>query len=219
MKRVFLIVVCALVIAGCVENNTSDVKVVKNNDSKHIELVWRYLANDSLDAAMHIINQMLSDDGKDVDALLALADVYYKQNDYDNILATLNKACEVAPYDSRPIIKLAELSMIQGNLKLTNAFIDKAIELDVVNPKAYYMRGLVNMAKNDTAQAMKQFMIAQEQDASFIDPLIQIASIYAAQRDSLAVDYYDLAIKMQPDDPSLYYAKAMYLQDTWLPPI
>ena len=155
----------------------------------------------------------MSIDGKNIDALLVLADIYYALGDQDNIMLTLNKATEIAPLDSRPVIKLAELSFLQGNSNMSNAYLDKALELNPINPQAYYMRGIICMSKNDTVQALKQFMKARNQDDTFIDPVLQIASIYAAQRNPMARDFYDLAIQLEPDNNASYYDLAMYLQD------
>ena len=100
---------------------------------------------------------------------------------------------------------------------MSNAYIDKALELNSINPQAYYMRGVICMAKNDTVQALKQFMKARNQDDSFVDPVKQIAAIYAAQRNPMAKDFYDLAIEMEPDNLASYYDLALYLQDNGYP--
>jgi tetratricopeptide (TPR) repeat protein len=125
----------------------------------------------------------------------------------------LNKATEIAPLDPRPVVKLAELSFLQGNVKMSNAYLDKALELNSINPQAYYLRGVICISKNDTVQALKQFMKARSQDDTFIDPVYQIANIYAAQGNPMARDFYALAIQMAPDNWTTYYDLAMYLQD------
>jgi tetratricopeptide (TPR) repeat protein len=132
-------------------------------------------------------------------------------------MLTLNKATEIAPMDSRPVVKLAELSFLQGNTNLANAYLDKALELNSLNPQAYYMRGIICMSKNDTIQALKQFMKAKSQDDTFVDPVLQIANIYSAQRDPMAREFYNLAIEMEPDNYATYYDLAMYLQDNGNP--
>lgn len=228
MKRVFLALVCALLFASCTETDNGDSKKAKDNQqvtntenavadtlgvNGYINRARWYLANQQVGNAIRDINSALSLDGKNVDALLVLADIYYALGDQDNIMLTLNKATEIAPLDSRPVIKLAELSFLQGNNNMANAYLDKALELNSINPQAYYMRGIICMSKNDTVQAMKQFMKARNQDDSFIDPVLQIASIYAAQRNPMARDFYALAIQMEPDDLGPYYDLAMYLQD------
>lgn len=233
MKKVFLALACALMLASCSESDKSDNKKTEDNQQVttqknefvadsldldgYIDRARWYLANQQVGNAIRDINNALSIDGKNIDALLVLADIYYALGDQDNILLTLNKATEIAPMDSRPIIKLAELSFLQGNSNMANAYLDKALELNSMNPQAYYMRGIILISKNDTVQALKQFMKARDQDDSFIDPVLQIAGIYAAQRNPMARDFYNLAIEMEPDNYGSYYDLAMYLQDNGYP--
>ena len=229
MKKIFLVLACALMLASCTEsgNNGNTKKPENKQDSETRTIVdadtldvdgyisrarW-YLANQQVGNAIRDINSALSLDGKNIDALLVLSDIYYALGDQDNILLTLNKATEIAPMDSRPIVKLAELSFLQGNTNMSNAYIDKALELNSINPQAYYMRGIIYMSKNDTVQALKQFMKARSQDDTFIDPVYQIANIYAAQHNPMARDFYALAIQLTPDNWTTYYDLAMYLQD------
>ena len=232
MKKVFLALACVLILASCTESNSNNKKTADNQQVEasaadavddtldvdgYINRARWYLANQKVGNAIRDINSALSIDGKNVDALLVLADIYYALGDQDNILLTLNKATEIDPMDSRPVVKLAELSFLQGNTNMANAYIDKALELKSINPQAYYMRGVICLSKNDTVQALKQFMKSRNQDDSFFDPVIQIANIYAAQRNPIAQDYYNLAIEMEPDNYSTYYDLAMYLQDNGNP--
>ena len=233
MKKVFLVLACALMLTSCTQCSDDNSKkpqeiqqVTTAEDTLSADTLdldgyinrarW-YLANEQVGMAIRDINSALLLDGKNIDALLVLSDIYYALGDQDNILMTLNKATEIAPMDSRPVIKLAELSFLQGNAKMANAYLDKALELNSINPQAYYLRGIISLSKTDTVQALKQFMKARSQDDSFIEPVYQIANIYAAQRNPMAEDFYNLAIQMDPDDWSAYYDLAMYLQDNGNP--
>ncbi|MCQ2317613.1 MAG: tetratricopeptide repeat protein [Bacteroidales bacterium] len=239
MKRLLLLATCALMVVSCSNVNEGDNTKVKQQESvenqtdareelrmvitdslnadAYVQRARLYMSEEHVGDAMRDINTALSLDGDNIDALLVLADIYYALGDEDNIMLTLNKATEVAPYDTRPIIKLSELSFIQGNVRMADAYLDKALQINKINPQAYFMRGVISMSKNDTVQALKNFNLARNQDDSFFDPVIQIAAIYAAQHDDLAVDFYDLAISMQPDNWGVYYEKAMYLQDNGKP--
>ncbi|MBR4155665.1 MAG: tetratricopeptide repeat protein [Bacteroidales bacterium] len=243
MNKMIFVLMSILLLASCSENvSKNNVKEEKSSsqvtnvaksevesltesiasDSLNVELYIQRarvnLANEKISSAIKDINAALSLDRKNIDAHLVLADVYYALGDDDNILLTLNKACEYAPLDSRPIVKLSELSFLQGNVNLANAYIDKALELDRFNPRAYFMRAMIALSVNDTVVAMKNFMTARIQDESFIEPKIQIAHIYAAQNDTLAAKaFFEEAIMESPDDLSLKYDYALYLQDNGYP--
>jgi tetratricopeptide (TPR) repeat protein len=241
MKRLFVILLSILILSSCsgnvskknseannntdiesvaesnVENMTKSVLADSLNPVFYVERARAYLTNEKISMAIKDINSALSIDRKNIDALLVLADIYYALGDEDNILLTLNKATEYAPLDSRPIIKLSELSFLQGNFNLSNAYIDKALELDKYNPKAYYMRGMIALSANDTVNALKNFMMSRNQQDDFVDPIIQIAHIYVAKNDTLAKSFFREAINIAPDNYYLVYDYAMYLQDNGFP--
>ncbi len=245
MKKLVLVLLGGLLLASCsenvqvnkakeVDNNIKTQEVVAENQSYvddidkaiaedslnvnlYIQRATMNLANEQVSSAIKDINTALSIDRKNIDALLVLADIYYALGDEDNILLTLNKACEYSPLDSRPIVKLSELSFLQGNAQLANAYIDKALELDRFNPRAYFMRGMIALSANDTVVALKNFMTARVQKDDFIEPKVQIAHIYAAQGDTIAKAFFEEAIASSPEDYTLYYDYAMYLQDNGFP--
>ena len=184
MKKICMILMSILILSSCSENiskknndvttdnavsaEKSDVDILSEsimsdslNADLYVQRARLNLTNEKVSLAIRDINSALSIDKKNIDALLVLADVYYALGDEDNILLTLNKACEYAPLDSRPIIKLSELSFLQGNPNLSNAYIDKALEIDKYNPKAYYMRGMIALSVGDTTSALKNFMISR----------------------------------------------------------
>ncbi len=242
MKKICVILMSILIFSSCsenvskknVENNIevkeevtvskSDIEVLTENiqsDSLNVDLYVQRarlnLSNERISQAIRDINSALSIDKKNLDALLVLADIYYALGDEDNILLTLNKACEYAPLDSRPIIKLSELRFLQGNFRMADAYVDKALELDKYNPKAYYMRGLIALSANDTVAALKNFMTSRMQQSDFVDPLIQLAHIYMAKDDTLAKSFFEEAVSVEPDNYYLVYDYAMYLQEYGFP--
>ena len=237
-----MILMSFLIFSSCSENANK-----KNTDNKvetkeqisvsksDVDVLSEAIMSDSLNADLYVqrarlnlseerisqsikdINSALSIDKKNIDALLVLADIYYALGDENNILLTLNKACEYAPLDSRPIIKLSELSFLQGNFRMASAYVDKALELDKYNPKAYYMKGMIAMSANDTISALNNFMTSRMQQANFVDPLIQLAHIYMAKGDTLAKSFFKEAITVAPDNYYLVYDYAMYLQENGFP--
>lgn len=240
MRRLILFFILSVLLVGCDNSSTKDKgKTVETHkevdklseydaitdsimsDTANVALYVKRaqvnLANERVSMAIKDINSALSIDKKDIDALLVLADIYYALGDEDNILLTLNKATEYAPLDTRPIIKLSELSFLQGNIRMAGAYVDKALELDRFNPRAYFMRGMIQLSNNDTVNALKNFMTSRLQQDDFIDPIIQIAHIYAAKGDTIAKAFFEEAIRVAPQDYTLYYDYAMYLQENDYP--
>ena len=172
-----------------------------------------YFADEQVGQAMVDIYKSLQLDPNNLDTYLLLADVYYALGDQDNIASTLNRAMEINPYDARPLVKQAELNLLQQNFNIAFAYVDKALCLSTYNPKAYFVKGMCYMAsKQDTVNALKNFQLASEQDESFYDPVEQISRIYAVQQPPYAMDYLRKAQQQFPDIPTARYELALYLQ-------
>lgn len=176
-----------------------------------------YMKREQIGMAMMDVNKAVQLDPKNVNALLMLADIYYELGDDVNISATLNKAMEIDPYDTRPMVKMAELNLLQQNFNLAFGYIDNALKVSTFNPKAYFVKGMVYMAKADTASALKNFLIAREQDAGFYDPQHEICKIYQAQGNPLAEGFMRSMVTIFPEEPLSRYELALFLQDNGYP--
>lgn len=192
---------------------TDSIVADSTNAKLYMHRAQAYLANEQVGAAMMDLNKALQLDPNNVDVYLLLADVYYMLGDQSNINVTLNRAAEIAPNDARPLVKLAELNLLQQNFNLAAAYIDKALKLSSYNPRAYFVRGMFYIvAEQDTVNALKSFQLAAEQDATFYDPVEQICRIYAVQQPPYALDYIRKAQQQFPDNATARYELALYLQ-------
>lgn len=175
------------------------------------------LQQEQIGAAMMDINRSIELDSKNVDAFLLLSEIYYQLGDQNNITATLNRALEVDPYDSRPMVKLAEINLLQQNYELALGYIGNALKLGTYNPRAYFVKGMVYMAKQDTVSALKNFMIAREQDGDFYDPQHEVNKIYMAQNNPLTEDFLWSTVPHFPEAMVSRYELAMFLQEHGAP--
>lgn len=183
----------------------------------YLQRAQLYMEREQIGLAMMDVNQAIQIDPKNVDALLILADLYYMLGDETNITATLNKALEVAPNDTRAMVKLAELNLLKQNYNLTFGYIDNALKVNTYNPRAYFVRGMAYMARQDTVSAMKNFMIAREQDVTFYDPQREICAIYWAQHNPLTESFMRSMMVNFPEQPMVRYDLALFLQDNGKP--
>ena len=203
----------SVTVSEAIQLLTDSIAMDSTNARLYANRAKAYFANEQVGQAMVDINKSLQLDPSNMDTYLLLADVYYALGDQDNIASTLNRAVEIDPYDARPLVKLAELNLLQQNFNLAFAYVDKALGLSTYNPKAYFVKGMCYMAsKQDTVNALKNFQLASEQDENFYDPVEQISRIYAVQQPPYAMDYLRKAQQQFPDIPTARYELALYLQ-------
>ena len=189
----------------------------ENRADLYLKRAHVYMDREQVGMAMMDVNRAIQLDPQNVDAFLLLSDIYYLLGDEANITATLNRALEVDPYDTRPMVKLAELNLLQQNYNLCFGYIDNALKVSTYNPKAYFVRGMAYMARQDTVSAMKNFMIAREQDPTFLDPQREICAVYVAQHSPLTESFMRSMLTNFPDQPMVRYDLALYLQDNGYP--
>ena len=196
---------------------TDSIAMDSTNAKLYLSRAKAYFANEQIGQTMVDINHSLSLDPKNVDTYLLLADVYYTLGDEANIGSTLNRAVEVDPLDPRPCVKLAELNLLQQNYNLAIGYVDKSLGLSSYNPRAYFVRGMTYLAKQDTVSAMKNFMISREQDASFYDPQREICAIYRVQDNPLTESFMRSMMSNFPERPIVRYDLALFLQENGNP--
>ncbi|MBR1513337.1 MAG: tetratricopeptide repeat protein [Bacteroidales bacterium] len=205
-------------VSEAIQRISDSITLDSTNALLYVNRAKAYFANEQIGQAMVDINKSLKLDPKNIDTYLLLADVYYALGDQDNIASTLNRAAEINSLDARPLVKLAELNLLQQNFNMAFGYVDKALGLSSYNPRAYFIKGMCYMAaKQDTANALKNFQLASEQDASFYDPVEQISRIYSAQQPSYALDYLRKAQQQFPDHATSRYELALYLQSHGFP--
>lgn len=176
-----------------------------------------YMEKEQVGAAMMDVNKAIELDQKNTDAFLMLADIYYLLGDQANITSSLNRALEADPYDARPMVKLAEMNMLQQNFDLALGYIDNAMKVSTFNPRAYFVKGMIYMAKQDTTAALKNFLISREQDADFYENQYQICKIYVAQNHPMTMDFLNATVNRFPEERVSRYELALYLQEQGYP--
>jgi tetratricopeptide (TPR) repeat protein len=205
--------VAPVTVSEVIQQLTDSIAMDSTNAILYRNRARAYFANEQIGAAMMDINKSLGINPNDVETYLLLADLYYALGDEGNINVTLNKAAEIDQRDARPLVKLAELNLLQQDFKLSWAYLDKALGLSTYNPRAYFVKGMYYIiAQQDTANALKNFQIASEQDDSFYDPAEQICRIYAEQQPPYALDYIRKTQQQFPDNANARYELALYLQ-------
>lgn len=76
---------------------------------------------------------------------------------------------------------------------------DTLLQKDSANAVFWYRRGAIQLQKGDTNTAIASMQTAVQKEPMFMEPLLDIASVYAAQSDSQAISVTNSVIKITPD--------------------
>ncbi|MEI8205149.1 MAG: tetratricopeptide repeat protein [Bacteroidota bacterium] len=188
------------------ESNPNDIELLNQRATY-------YVKHNETDLALNDISKAIKLDSLRSELYITLSDVYFQGGKFMNCKDALNKAILRDPTDKNAYVKLAELCLYYKDYDETLKNIDKALEIDRINPKAYFIRGFAHKENGDTTRAIKNFMEATSQDPNYYDAYLELGLIHAYQHKKQAVDYYQNALKVRPNSVEALYDLGMYYQE------
>lgn len=148
------------------------------------------------------------------DYYITLADAYLGLGKLQPSLQNLFRAIELDAGNVKALVKLAEIHIIFRDYKMAVEYIDKVMKLDELEPKAYFLRGVVLLENADTVKAILNFQKAVDVNQDYFEAHLQLGMLYAGKKNKLAVDYFNNALNIQPGNLDVAYYLALFYQET-----
>ena len=146
-------------------SNTANEEFIKR-------LISIYEKVDNYDGIEYVYKQVLEKDPYNYNALMALGDLYYSQDDYDNAILFYNKLYKLKenPYINETTLYLANTYYEDRNLK-------------------------------DAYKYYKKIIVENEKDSIYIEALEKVATITYEQKEfDLSLKYYQEIVKLEEDN-------------------
>ncbi len=178
-------------------------------DQKAMLLLEREQFNDALAS----IRKAIVLNPRNPDYYISLSDIYLSLGKIKNCKESLEKAIEIDPTNNDAILKLAELSLIIKDYEKVRKLTNRAIENQSVNPRAYFIKGYAFLEMGDTNSAIGSMIRTIEQDGTFYGAYMQLGLLYSLKNDRIAVDYFNSALRIEPESIEALYALAMFYQE------
>ena len=171
-----------------------------------------YVEIEDYNSALADISRALSLESTNAAFFLTLSDIYMLMRETDKAKESLFKAIELEEMNPEPFVKLGRIHLILTDYATAIEFLDQGIFLDRVNPQAFFLKGVAYLETGDSLRAIENFQVAVQQDQGFLDAFIQLGALYAGKNDPIALDYYNNALDLQPEDVDLLYVMGMAYQ-------
>jgi tetratricopeptide (TPR) repeat protein len=184
-----------------------------DNDSLYRERSRMYIRYQIFDEAMGDANRSIKLDSSNAKNYLALSDVYFATNKTRQAKDILEKTVKKFPKNTEALLKLGELFFLVRQYENAITQINTALRIDENLAHAYYLKGSVFKEMGDTNKAISSMQTAIEQDNKYYDAFVSIGVLYASRKNPLALEYYENALRIRPDDEIVLYNKARLLQD------
>lgn len=166
-----------------------------------------------LKEAANDANRAIKIDSTNADFYMLLVDAYFSQNKTRQAKEELEKIERKFPENTEALMKLGELYFIVRQYQKSLDYINKALKIDKLIAKGYFLKGKVYSETGDTTRAISSFVTATEQDNKYEDAFYDLGIIYAARKNPLALEYYQSVLQINPNNNEAKYARAKFLQD------
>ncbi|MGD0712301.1 MAG: tetratricopeptide repeat protein [Bacteroidales bacterium] len=165
-----------------------------------------------LDEALADIRTALNIDSSKAPYYLTLSDVYFAQGKARNCKQAIEKALTLDPKSVNADLKYAELKLYFKEYNTTFEYINKALEIDKINAKAYFMKGVAYKLTGDTIKAVSCFRTTIDQDPNYYHAYMELGLLFSMKNNRLAVDYFEKALKLNPKSIEARYGLGMFYQ-------
>ncbi|MEZ5173715.1 MAG: tetratricopeptide repeat protein [Bacteroidia bacterium] len=172
-----------------------------------------FLKTQKADSAVYDMLLALEQDSSKAEYFVTLADAYLVINQTRYTRNALEKAIRLDPENKDAHMKLAELYLYVEMRQDAINEINEVLKRDKTNPKAYYLKGIIYKESGDTALAISSFMTTVEQDPKYLSAYEQLGLVFASAHNPRAVDYYNTAIRLNPNNALTRYNLGIFYQE------
>lgn len=144
-----------------------------------------------------------------------LAWTYLDNNKSKPAIKVLEQALEIHPDTIHLLLVYSEISLNVKHYDEALVAAEKVLKRSPLNIEGLFMRGLVLKYMGDTLNAIGNFQTAIEQDADHIDAYMQLADIFAAKKEKIAVQYYDNALRIDSTSYQALKGKAAFYHQNY----
>jgi tetratricopeptide (TPR) repeat protein len=184
-----------------------------NNGDLYNKRANYYITKKEFDLALTDVSKAMNIDSSKAPYFLTLSDIYFAQGKVNNCQGAIQKSISLDPEFIEGFMKLAELNLYLKKYEKTFEFLDKALDLEKLNAKAHFMKGITYKEMGDTAKAVASFKTTIDQDPEYYHAFIELGLLYSIKHNKIAVDYFNSAIRLNPTSVEAYYALGMFYQE------
>lgn len=117
------------------------------------------------------------------------------------------------PENTKALVSLATTFGYQQDFETAFKYVDRALKIDPKNKDAYVFKGSMFLLMERVDLAKSSYETAIQQDPSFFEGYIRLGAIYQAEGDSICLEYFTTANKLQPKNPEGIYTLAYAKQE------
>ncbi len=174
-------------------------------------LILHDLKKDSL--ALSDFQTAVNLDSTKAEYFSAVGDLLFEHKDVTGSIPWIQKAIFLNPDDPTAHLKMAKLFLFSEDYPKAFSEINVVLRTNVYNPEAYFLKGMCYKNMKDTAKAISSFQTSIQAEPRYVDAHMQLALIYDAKRDPIALKYFENAYKADSSSLEPLYGQVMFWQN------
>lgn len=174
-------------------------------------LIYRQAKKDSL--ALSDLYKAIKLDSTKSYYFSSIADILFEHKDINGSVQWIQKAIKLNPDDPKAHLKIAKMFLFTEEYPKAFTEINTVLRTDVYNAEAYFLKGMCYKNMKDTNKAISSFQTAVQTDPKYAAAHMQLALIFKAKNNPLAIKYFENAFKSDSSDMEPLYGEAMFWQD------
>lgn len=184
-----------------------------DNASLYFKRAQIFMEKKNIKHAFEDITKAVFIDSTKSDYYLLLADASFKGLQIQKAIDAYIKAIRIDPKSLEAHMKLSELYLYLKAYPRCLAEANEALKIDKNIAKAYFIKGFAYKETADTPKAISSFQTAVELQSDYYDAYIQLGNIEAARKHKIALQYYNSAIQLQPNNTEALYNRGLLFQN------
>lgn len=197
-----------------VQQITDKIRKDPKNPDLYYQRSKAHIADRMLLLAMDDVNRALSIDSLNSDYHAFKGEIHYLNKEPDKAVESFNRSLELNSENTDALLKLAEIKLLLRRYQECFDLANDALRINDQLYNAYFIKGYAHYELGDSNLFVSSVQTALELNPQFYDGYALLASFYASVESDLALDYYNSALDIRPNDPEALYGKAIYLQNS-----
>ncbi len=188
--------------------------VASPNDAQlYVDRAAWHLRQGRITEGLMDLNLALEADSTFAPAWSAKANALYLTQAFEPCIEHLDACLEVAPDHIPCLLRRAEMHIHLRQHPEAFERLNDVLRTDILNAEAYWMKGIIYKNQGNTENARSSFQTAVEVNPGFYDGYIALGLACADANDTLAIGYYETAMRMKPRSVEARYDLAYFLQE------
>jgi len=148
-----------------------------------------------------------------------LANLYLKTLDLNGAFTNYNYVLSRDSSSVQAYVGLGKVYAYLDNPGMATGYLNKAYGIDKHNAEAYFLEGLIYRGdyyktgrEESWERALSSYRTATVQNPKYFSAYIQMGVMHDEKGNDIALDYYNAALNVKPNNTEAWYNKGMYFQ-------